>query len=189
MYKKQFDMYIVVVNGSNQTGKNNFVNYFIKHYEYKATNMSTIDRVKEISKKYFGWNGKKTDDARRFLAEMKRIWAEYNNGPFLYMVKKIKEDYAKLNKKDKRNFIYFIHCREPEEIQKFKDKYGDKCATILLKRDDRVVANNDADKNVDNYNYDKIVQNDGSKINLELSAVEFVEYIRSIKNKNNNAKI
>ena len=173
-------MYVIVVNGANRTGKDNFVNFFIKHYEFKATNMSTIDRVKEIAEKYFGWNGKKTDEARKFLAEMKRIWAEYNNGPFNYMVKEMKEYHSKLDKKDKRNFIFFIHCREPHEIQKFKDKYGDKCLTVLLKRDDRVVANNDADKNVANYEYDRVVQNDGSKINLELDAVSFVEDVRKM---------
>lgn len=178
------DMMIIILNGSNSTGKDNFANFFIKHYEFKATNMSTIDRIKEIAIKYFGWNGRKTDEARRFLAEMKRIWAEYNNGPFLYMTKKIKEHYSKLNKKDKKNFIYFIHCREPEEIQKFKDKYKDKCLTILLKRDDRVVANNDADKNVANYNYDRIIINDGSKINLELDAVKFVEDMIKILKEN-----
>ena len=181
-------MYIFIVNGSNSTGKDNFVDFFIKHYEFKATNMSTIDRVKEISKKYFGWNGKKTDEARRFLSEIKRIWSEYNNGPFNYMIETIKEHYSKLSKKDKTNFIYFVHCREPHEIQKFKDKYGDKCLTVLLKRDDRIVANNDSDKNVANYNYDKIVQNTGSKIDLELDAVKFVEEVRNIF-KTNKKKI
>lgn len=179
-------MLVVVVNGANNSGKDQFVEYFIKHYEYKATNMSTIDRVKELSQKYFGWNGKKTEDARKFLAEMKRIWAEYNNGPFIYMIKKIKSHYAKLKIKDKKNFIYFIHCREPEEIQKFKDKYADKCLTILLRREERddkkKIANNHADMGVDNYKYDKIVLNNGSKIDLELEAVKFVEEIRA-KNK------
>lgn len=165
--------------------------YFIKHYEFKATNMSTIDRVKELSKKYFNWDGKKTESARKFLAEMKRIWAEYNNGPFLYMIETINNHYKKLPKKDKLNFIYFIHCREPEEIQKFKDKYGDKCITILLKREIRTdknkIADNQADMNVDNYNYERIILNNGSKIDLELEAVKFVDEVRE-KFKTNRKK-
>jgi hypothetical protein len=181
-------MYIII-SGSNNSGKDNFVESFIKHYEFKATNMSTIDRVKEISKKYFNWDGKKTEPARKFLAEMKRIWAEYNNGPFVYMTKKIKEHYSKLSKKDKRNYIFFIHCREPEEIQKFKDMYKDKCLTILLKREERTeskkIANNHADMGVDNYNYDRVILNNGSKIDLELEAVKFVEEIRKMKYGNN----
>jgi hypothetical protein len=177
-------MYIII-SGANNSGKDNFVDYFIKHYQYKAVNMSTIDRVKEISRKYFGWNGRKTEEARKFLAEMKRIWAEFNNGPFNYMTNKIKSHYSKLTKKEKQTIIYFIHCREPEEIQKFKDKYEDKCITLLLKREERnekiKIANNSADMNVDNYNYDKIVLNNGSKIDLELEAVKFLEEIKKRK--------
>ena len=174
-------MYIII-SGSNNSGKDQFVDFFIKHYEFKATNMSTIDRIKDLSKKYFGWNGKKTEEARKFLAEMKKIWAEFNNGPFNYMINEIKEHHEKLDKKDKKNFVYFIHCREPEEIQKFKDQYGDNCLTVLLKREERTekikIANNHADMGVDNYNYDRIIMNNGSKIDLELEAVKFIEEIK-----------
>lgn len=180
-------MLVIIVNGSNNSGKDAFVDFFIKHYEFKSINLSTIDRVKELSKKYFGWNGKKTEEARKFLAEMKRIWGEFNNGPFKYTTKQIKEHYSNLNKKDKTNFIYFVHCREPYEIKKFEDKYGDKCLTILLKRDERPttkqIADNDADKNVENYTYDKIILNNGSKMDLELDAVKFVEEVRGILKK------
>lgn len=175
-------MYVIILNGSNSSGKDNFAQFFIKHYEFKATNMSTIDYIKDLSKKYFGWNGKKTPEARKFLAEMKKIWAEFNNGPFNNMINEIKEHYEKLDKKDKKNFIYFVHCREPEEIQKFKDQYGESCLTVLLKREERnekkQIADNHADMGVDNYNYDRIVMNNGSKIDLELEAVKFVEEIK-----------
>jgi hypothetical protein len=179
-------MLVILINGANNSGKDNFVEFFMKHYENKAVNFSTIDRIKILSKKYFGWNGKKTEDARKFLAEMKRIWAEFNNGPFLWTINKIELHYSKLNKKNKQNIIYFVHCREPDEIQKFKDKYKEKCLSVLLKRKERnerkKIANNQADMNVDNYNYDKIVMNNGNKIDLELEAVKFLEEIRKRKN-------
>lgn len=177
-------MQIIIINGSNNSGKDAFANFFIKHYENKCLNISTIDKVKDLSKKYFGWDGKKTEEARKFLSEMKRIWSEFNNGPFLDMVEQIKENQSKLDKKDKNGMIYFIHCREPKEIQKFKDEYGDKCLTLLLKREVRnekkAIANNDSDMNVENYEYDKVVHNNGNKMDLELEAVKFVEEIREI---------
>ena len=177
-------MQVIIINGSNNSGKDAFADFFAKHYENKCLNISTIDKVKDLSKKYFGWNGKKTEEARKFLSEMKRIWSEYNNGPFLDMVEQIKESQSKLEKKDKNGMIYFVHCREPQEIQKFKDEYGDKCSTVLLKREVRnekkAIANNDSDMNVDNYEYDKIVHNNGNKMDLELEAVKFVEEIREI---------
>jgi len=73
---------LILINGANNSGKDQFVEFFAKHYKFKTVNLSTIDRVKELSEQYFGWNGKKTEEARKFLAEMKRIWAEFNNGPF-----------------------------------------------------------------------------------------------------------
>lgn len=177
-------MIVVIINGSNNSGKDNFVDFFIKHYKYKSINMSTIDRVKHISKKYFGWDGKKNEKSRKFLAEIKKLWADYNNGPFLYMVQNIENHYNLLSKKNKENFVFFIHCREPEEIDKFKKQY-DKCITVLLKRNDRTdknkIADNHADMGVENYDYDLIVNNNGNKIDLELESIKFIEYIKNKK--------
>jgi polyhydroxyalkanoate synthesis regulator phasin len=173
-------MRVIIINGSGRVGKDQFTNYVKKHYDGKCLNWSTIDKVKKISKRNFGWGGIKTDEARRFLSEMKRIWSEYNNGPFLDMVKQISNFNSKLNKKDKRNVIYFIHCREPQEIQKFVDKYDEKCTTLLLKRDDRDVPDNLSDKNVNNFNYDFVIQNNGNKKDLEKEAINFLEKIKSL---------
>mgnify|MGYP003413829183 CR=1 FL=1 len=30
--------------------------------------------------------------------------------------------------------LTFIHCREPKEIQRFKDYYGKECITLLIRR-------------------------------------------------------
>ena len=171
-------MKVIILNGAACTGKDNFANYFKKHYKYKCINWSTIDKVKKISKRNFGWDGKKTEPARKFLSEVKRIWGEYNNGPFNDMVKQISTHYSKLDKKDKKNFIYFIHCREPYEIQKFVDKYGKKCSTLLLRREDREVPDNLADKNVNNFNYDFVIENNGNKKDLEKQAIDFIDKIK-----------
>jgi hypothetical protein len=171
-------MKVIIINGSAQTGKSNFASYFKKNYKYKCINWSTIDKVKKVSKRNFGWDGKKTPEARLFLSEIKRIWGEYNNGPFKDIIKRISDHYSKLNKKDKKNFIYFIDCREPYEIQKFVDEYKKNCITVLLKREDRVVPNNLADKNVANYNYDFIIENNGNKKDLQKEAIKFMDKIK-----------
>jgi len=174
---------IVIINGSNNSGKDQFVEFFIKHYKYGAVNMSTIDKVKKIAIKHFGWDGKKDEKSRKFLANIKKNWADYNNGPFLYMVKKIKEKSLLLDKKNKKKFVFFIHCREPEEIQKFKDVYGEDCLTLLLKRENRddskKVCENHADMGVDNYNYDKIVYNNTTKEDLEMMVINFIKELNN----------
>ena len=172
-------MKIVIVNGAPMNGKTNFAKFFKKHYKHKCINWSTIDKIKKLSKRHFGWDGRKTDEARKFLSEIKRVWVEYNNGPFNDMVRQIDKHHEKLNKKDKKNFIYFIDCREPYEIQKFVDKYGDNCTTILLKRDDREVPDNEADKNVAKFKYDYIIENNGVKEDLEQEAIKFIEKMKN----------
>jgi hypothetical protein len=171
-------MKVIIINGSAQNGKDNFVKYFKKNYEYKCMNWSAIDKVKKIAKRNFGWNGKKTNEARKFLSEIKRIWIEFNNGPFEDIVKKISKHFLTLSEIDSKNIVYFIHCREPYEIQKFADKYGDDCVTLLLKREDRLVPDNDSDKNVDNYNYNFIIKNNGNKKDLEQESIKFIENIK-----------
>jgi len=165
------------LNGSAKSGKDQFAK-FAKNYHKDCVNWSTIDKVKKIAKRNFGWDDKKTDEARLFLSEIKRVWSEFNNGPFEDMIKKITNHHSKLDENQKNNFIYFIHCREPHEIQKFVDEYKSQCITILLKRDDREVPNNDSDKNVANFNYDYLIQNNGNKKDLKTEAIDFIEKIK-----------
>jgi hypothetical protein len=172
-------MKVVIVNGSARTGKDKFVNFFSKHYKHDCFNWSTIDIVKEYAKKDFGWNGKKTDKARLFLSEIKRIWSDFNDGPFQYMVNKIENNQN--SDTNNKNTIYFIHCREPKEIKKFVKKYKNDCITILLEREDRPVPNNNSDKNVKNFNYDVTIENNGNEKDLEKDAILMIEKINKIK--------
>lgn len=170
-------MKVIIVNGAAKNGKDKFVNFCMKNHK-NSVNWSTIDKVKKVAKNSFDWDGKKTDEARKFLSEMKRIWSEYNNGPFNHMVNKISKNQSKLNDKDKNDFIYFIHCREPQEIQKFVDEYKENCITVLLKRDDREVPNNDSDMNVGNYKYDYFIDNNGNINDLENASNDFLDKIK-----------
>lgn len=170
-------MKVVIINGSAKTGKDQFARIFKKHYDHLSVNWSTIDKVKKIAKRNFGWDGKKTDKSRKFLSDIKKLWSEYNNGPFEDMDKKISDHYYEIGK-ERKYVVYFIHCREPHEIQKFVDKFQESCITILLKRDDREVPNNDSDKNVENYKYDYYFDNNGNKGRLEKEVLKFIENIR-----------
>ena len=170
-------MKVVILNGSAKSGKDQFASFFAKEYK-NCVNWSTIDKVKTVAKRNFDWDGKKTNEARKFLSEIKRVWSEYNNGPFNDIIDKINKHNLKLDKKEKKDFIYFIHCREPHEIQKFVDVFGIKCITVLLKRDDREVPDNDSDRNVDNFNYNYIIENTGDKNDLKNKSLSFLKEIK-----------
>jgi hypothetical protein len=58
------------------------------------------------------------------------------------------------------------------------DKYNNKCITVLLKREDRDIPNNESDKNVANFNYDFIINNVGDKKQLEKEALDFLNKIK-----------
>lgn len=168
-------MKVLIINGSAKSGKDLFVKLFKKNYQHKCYNWSTIDRVKEIAKRNFGWDGEKTDEARLLLSEIKRIWNDFNNGAFEYKVQKIDNNHLLQADEHKANVLYFTHCREADEITKFKNRYGNKCHTIFLNRKNIDVPNNRSDKNVGNYQYDFYIENDEDIETLEIKALTLMD--------------
>lgn len=79
--------------------------------------------------------------------------------------------------------VLFIHCREPENINKIKEiaKESNKpCRTLLIKRSsvDNHNYGNSSDDNCDKYDYDFIFVNIfDNVIDLKLSFVSFFENI------------
>jgi len=174
-------MKVVVINGGAEVGKDKFVSYFNDvATDLRVKNYSSIDRVKQISEICFGWNGKKDNESRKLLSEIKRVWTEFNDGPFNVIKKQIDTDlkYCDENCKDESNNIYFLHVREPEEISKVKKYYNSNCITLLVKKDVDFIPDNYSDKNVENFDYDYIVDNNDSEEELKNRAKEFYEFIK-----------
>ena len=61
-------MKVIIINGSSRVGKDQFANFFKKHYEYKSVNWSTIDKVKKIIQKSapLAKNPVDQEEARKF---------------------------------------------------------------------------------------------------------------------------
>lgn len=178
-------MKVIVINGSCQVGKDKFVNIFKDKYKkLRVKNISSIDKVKSVAEIAFGWNGKKDEKSRKMLSDIKRSWAEFNDGPTKYIFEKINIDteYCIEQNKKLENNIYFLHIREPEEIDKIKNKYEKNCTTILIRKNTEFIPNNDSDKNVENYKYDFIVENNEDIKQLEKSVGNFFKYLNQ-KNK------
>lgn len=154
---------IIVINGTGGSGKDTFVSFCMNYC--KVYNFSSIDKIKEIAST-MGWTGGKTEKDRKFLADLKTLATEYNDLPF----NTVKEAIDKFYNDDSE--IMFIHIREPKEIQKVVDCYD--ALTLLIKRKDyATIKSNDADANVENYNYDFIFENDTLE-KLEETAKDFV---------------
>lgn len=144
---------VIVINGQGGSGKDSVCKIVAKRY--KVLNVSTVDPIKEIAR-FAGWQGEKTDIARKMLADLKQTFIAYNDLPLNYVLKKERE-FALTDGE-----IMFVHCRESEEIKKIVDNSLLKVKTLLIRRhDDSFVHKNKAfgnhaDDDVENYEYDYV---------------------------------
>lgn len=168
-------MKIIVINGQPRVGKDTFVELCDKHLLW-CKNYSTVDFVKEIAVKC-GWDGSKTPKNRAFLSDLKDLLARWKDVPFKKIEERIRafrKSIEGLGYDNDEVGIVFIHSREPEEIKRFVDKFN---ATSLLIRRESVESteqSNHADSQVMDYEYDYVIENNGTKEELEQKAVEFL---------------
>lgn len=161
-------MKIFIINGPECAGKDTFVKMIqdIGHYNaYAIYNASTVDCVKNIAYS-FGWKGEKTDRDRKMLSDLKDLLTQWNDIPYKSIrntIEKIKNKYEAI----------FIHCREPEEIERFVQDYH--ALTIFVDRG--IVGNygNHADDNCRNYDYDIIIDNSRGLKELQEEAQIFFD--------------
>lgn len=146
------DKIVIIINGNGGAGKDTLCE--LAGVKYKVTSISAITPIKKIASQY-GWRGEKDSRSRKFLADLKKVFVEYNDLPYRYLT----EEYEKFLLDDTQ--ILFVHIREAEEIDKFKRSVSIPCATLLIRRGRSLKSwGNDSDDNVEQYAYDYIYNND-----------------------------
>ena len=167
---------VVIINGYPQSGKSTFVDMCKKSRKKICFEISTVDYIKELAKE-LGWDGTKTPKNRKFLSDLKDLLAEWNDIPYQKVAKEIRiiKTQTKLYGGECEDFVVFIHCREPEEIARFKQDFD--ATTVIVKRDASVEKEqfNHADLEVENFNYDVTILNNGTLDHLKLAAECFLE--------------
>lgn len=159
---------VIIINGTGGSGKDTFVSFCSKHS--RVMNFSSIDKVKEVAS-LIGWDGGKTEKDRKFLSDLKQLTTKYNDMAF----NSIKNAYEKFMNSDDE--IMFIHIREPEEIERTVKFF--KAKSLLIKKvglDN--IESNYSDANVDNYDYDYIIENTTLE-NFEKEAEIFLTKLRN----------
>ena len=144
----------IVINGKGGVGKDTLCRFAAERY--KTENVSSITPIKEIAS-LCGWQGEKTDRARKFLSDLKALTAEYNDFPTNYLA----ERYRAFLSSDGE--LLFVQIREPEEIRKFVNATGGNAKTLLIRggdRFDRTAYGNASDDGVEDYPYDFVFVND-----------------------------
>ena len=138
---------VVVINGAGGVGKDTLCNFVAE--KYRVRNISSVDPIKELAR-MAGWEGEKTDRARKMLSDLKRLFTEYNDLPLRY----IREQYEQFLNSDEQ--VMFVHIREPEEIERFVKTNPEHIRTLLITNSSRETAvyGNVSDDNVALYQYD-----------------------------------
>lgn len=160
--------HVYITNGMGGCGKDTFANYLKKIVPH-TEKISSIDPIKQIALESCGWAGGKTEKDRKFLSDLKCLMSEYNDLPFLYM-----QSYYDIVPDDENVNVLLVDIREPAEIERAKKAFNAKTVLIV---NDRVphIHSNMADDNVFNYEYDFVIENNGTLEDLEEAVRRFAE--------------
>lgn len=159
---------IYVTNGSAQNGKDSFaqaVSKYVPTYKY-----SSIDLIKDMLEFAGIPREPKTEQKRLLYSDLKDRLTKYGDIPFKdieSIVRDFKNDIIDTD-------VLLIDIREPEEIKRAVEVFGAK--TILIRNPNaKKIESNHADRDVENYEYDYIIENDGTLEQLKSVAKLFVE--------------
>ena len=165
---------VIIINGAGGVGKDTLCDFTDKYYS--TFNTSAITPIKDIAK-LLGWDGAKEAKDRKLLADLKKLSIEYNDLPTNYL-------YNEFTKFEQDDFdqIMFMHIREPEEIDKIKNKIKEnssiRIVTLLVKREAATNEwGNDADDKVNDYSYDFIYNNDKE---LDKAENDFIDFLQDV---------
>lgn len=165
---------VVIINGEGGVGKDTLCDFAGKHFSVR--NVSAITPIKNIARQN-GWNGEKDAKSRKFLADLKKLFVEYNDLPTRYLA----EEYRQFLSSQEE--IMFAHIREGEEIDKFKSLVETPCITLLVLRGQEGGRHwgNASDDNVGSYAYDYEYHNDKA---LSEAEEDFAGFLREIYHNN-----
>ena len=168
-------MKIYILNGKAGSGKTTFFKLIKEKCRNYVYNYSTVDLVKKVAYGC-GWNGSKTPENRKFLSDLKDLLIEWDDVPYKDCLKEIKRitSLADIYDMEHDDWAIFIDCREPKEIQKFVDRLGAKTIFIDRKIED-YNASNHADAEVENFDYDMVINNNGTLEDLAAVAMNFIK--------------
>ena len=169
---------VIIVNGRPGAGKTTFEDICQAIMGPFCRSRSTIDKIKEVAMKA-RWDGKKTPEARKFLSDLKNLCREFNDLPFQDIKRTLRLFRSDLREYhvEKNPAILLVDSREPEEIQRFKDELD--AVTVLIRRTaiEEKETSNTSDENVFNFDYDYVIENNGTIDDLKVEAEKFLDLL------------
>lgn len=157
---------IFITNGSGGNGKDTFAEFLSKYIS--VFKYSSIDLVKEMYESIGIDRNNKSEKKRKLYSDTKDMLTKYDDIPFKDIMS-IVNDFKNNNIETE---VLLIDIREPEEIARAVKTF--EAETILIDNPNvEKIESNHADANVNNYEYDYIIENDGSLEQLDRVAKFF----------------
>jgi len=165
----------IAINGYPRSGKDTFVDLCKEVSKFRVVcKYSSVDQVKSAAR-LLGWDGIKDKDTRNFLSLLKDESDKVFDTSFRYMKDRIECHSSFIDKWNVQNqYFLFFHMREPENIERFCKEF-DSTRTLFIRRDGLEEFDNHADRNVNNYNYEFVIDNNGSIDELRIKAEKFLD--------------
>lgn len=164
------EKHVFVINGSGGVGKDTLCEAAGRFW--RVQNVSSITPICAVARAA-GWDGVKTPASRRFLSQLKEVCTAFNDLPLRYCIGQYE---AFLHSE---NDILFVHIREPEQIERFRQAAGARCKAILVTRpaleQARGPLGNRSDDRVAEYAYDGTFVNDGTLAELPEKVHRFLQ--------------
>lgn len=145
---------IFVVNGRPRAGKDTFAELLSKFTTVHK--ISIIDPIKTAAIE-LGWKGGKTEQDRKFLADLKDLTDAYSNAAIKYIEDKVID--FEMNRIEEE--VLLIDARNPDDIDIICSVFGAESVFINNPRVPTVTSNK-ADANVETIEYDHTINNTGS---------------------------
>lgn len=157
-------MKVLIINGMGGSGKDTFVKYLRNYVD--LFHCSIADLPKKIATG-LGWKGEKDEKSRKLLSDIKLAIDNYNDANFTYIKNKI-NDATRAGYK-----LVCVDMREANQIERAKKEFG--AITVFVDRDVPKILTNPADAGVYDYQYDYVIDNNGTLEELKQSAQTFAK--------------
>lgn len=184
-------MKVILISGKSGSGKDTIASFLKKIYQQENKKVIIIhfaDMVKEYAKLYYNWNGVKDVAGRQLLQQLgtNTVRAAYPN----YWAELVAKFLDAAGRKNHFDIALIPDLRFLNEYLIVK-KYNKDCTTIRINKinDDGTYIlnkaftqeqnNHPSECDLDDYNFDIMVNNNGTLENLEQSAQEIIkEYLK-----------
>ena len=173
---------VVLINGTPRSGKDTLcknVSNYITKYDINTYTISTVDFVKEVYEYITGEERdilKGTDEEekyRKFLSDSKDLYSWYDNIPN----KKVKDFVDKKSKDSMYDNLFFVHVREPQDIEMLKNMFNI-CTTLFVERVNDNAYNNHADTNIYDYEYKYIIENNNTLEDFNIGCMTLADVLK-----------